>query len=125
MTIEKVAMIWIFLMGALTGVMIGIAWEKPKDITKKLEKVDIVNYEKLEDIRHKNDIINSHISDGTLRLYVRTNSESSSGMDDGQKRTELHAKDAESFFREVPNQCDQIVIEHNALIDWVNAHLKR
>lgn len=114
----------VFICGGLVGYSAYPLFDNPPNIDKKLEKIDEIHYEIFEETRHANDIISSSISDGTIRLHVRTDSETTAGMDDGQRtRCNIHAADARRII-EVTKRADECSARLTALQEWVLEHTR-
>lgn len=96
----------------------------PKDISKKLEKVDEIEYTKHNEKITYNDDVLRNIGNGTLRLFINSDSESSTGVDDGKRtKCELHRSDAQRII-EITKRADECSTRLNGLQEWVNTHVK-
>lgn len=114
----------LLICGAVMGYVMYPALNPTRDISDKLSKVDNKHYEIFEETRHANDIISSGISDGTIRLHVRTDSEATTGMGDGQRtRCYIHAADARRII-EVTKRADECSARLTALQEWVLEHTR-
>lgn len=114
----------VFICGGLVGYSSYPLFNDPPNIDKKLEKIDEIHYEKFEDTRHANDIISNGISDGTIRLHVRTDSEQATGVDDGKRTTcNIHESDARRII-EITKRTDECSSRLSGLQEWVLEHTR-
>lgn len=108
----------------LLGFYGGIKYSTPKDISKKLEKVDEIEYTKHNEKITYNDDVLRNIGNGTLRLFINSDTEKSTGVDDGKRtRCELHRSDAQRII-EITKRADECSTRLNGLQEWVLQHVK-